>query len=74
MMRYLILSIVTFFILGACGEGAHSSKKDNKGQSQTEPEISEYNKTKRSQLPPISKEWFERLLNEVDYVDFIFYN
>lgn len=67
-----IPALLFVFILGACNEGNDPKQPGDNASSNTE--ISEYNQTKKAQLPPLSREWFDRLVNEVDYIDFIFYN
>jgi hypothetical protein len=72
-----IIILASILLISACGDG---NKKLEEGsdasisQNQKEESISELNQIRQSQLPPLSKEWAERLFNTTTYLDFIFYN
>jgi hypothetical protein len=73
-MRFSFLPILFLAILfSACNSGGDQNANEAASIDQQK-EVSEYNQTKKSQLPPLSRDWFDRLVNEVDYIDFIFYN
>ena len=64
-------------LIAACGESNKKWKPgpgDSLSQNQKDQAISELNQVRQSQLPPLSKEWANRLFNSTTYLDFIFYN
>lgn len=73
-MKYTFLPLLACALLFVACSNSDQQEGEQQNQNNQKEAVSEYNQTKKAQLPPLSREWFTRLVNEVDYIDFIFYN